>query len=161
MSKYPVIIGRFEYVDTTGELVRIPAKIDTGAKRSAIHASNIKMVKQGSKEVLHFTLLGHPAYPHTLKLSTSDFQVVDVLSSSGHKTRRYVVKLPIKLGYKNFKTSFTLSDRSLHVFPVLLGREALRKRYIVDVDRAGVVREELKKALDKSINSEEIEGVNA
>lgn len=160
MSKYPVIIGRFEYIDVIDALTAIPAKMDTGANRSSIHATNIKEVTQNGKKLLKFSLLGHPAHPESYNLSTNEYTQIEVKSSNGHVTKRYEVKLKIKLGYKIFIASFTLADRSGNVFPVLVGREALRKRFIIDPDRAGVKRSEIKFALDKASNKEEIEGVN-
>jgi hypothetical protein len=160
MSSYPVIIGRFEYIDLVDVFDVIPAKIDTGANRSSIHATNFRVVEQDGKDILEFTLLGHPAYDKSHKLTTDIFSTVEVKSSNGHISKRYKVDLKVKLGYKIFNTSFTLADRSSNVFPVLVGREALRKRFIVDPDRTGVKRSEIKLALDKSPCKEEIEGVN-
>lgn len=160
MSKYPVIIGRFEYIDVIGVLDQIPSKMDTGANRSSIHATHVKEVKQGGKTVLAFKLLGHPAHTESYELVADEYTQLEVKSSNGHITKRYEVKLKIKLGYKIFTASFTLADRSGNVFPVLIGREALRKRFIIDPDQAGVKRSEIKLALDKASNKEEIEGVN-
>lgn len=160
MSKYQTIIGRFEYLDVVDALHAIPAKIDTGAHRSSIHAKQIKEYTKDGKHMLKFTLLGHPAHTESYVITTSDFSQMVVKSSNGHEAMRYEVKLQIRLGYKNFSASFTLADRSQNVFPVLIGREALRKRFIVDPDRAGVTRSELKIALVKSHSQEELEGVN-
>lgn len=160
MSKYPVIIGRFEYIDVVGVLDSIPSKMDTGANRSSIHATHIREVKQNGTKLLIFKLLGHPAHTESYELTSDEFTQIEVKSSNGHITKRYEVKLKIKLGYKIFNASFTLADRSGNVFPVLVGREALRKRFIVDPDRTGVKRSEIKLALDKASCKEEIEGVN-
>ncbi len=160
MSKYQVIIGRFEYVDITDGLCAIPAKIDTGANRSSIHASKIHVVTTAGKEVLHFTLLNHPTHPEGVSMSTDKFSQMQVKSSNGHISTRYEIKLKIKLGYKVFVASFTLADRSNNVFPILIGREALRTRFLVDPERAGVKRSELKSALAKTTIVEDIEGVN-
>ena len=160
MSKYQTIIGRFEYVDVVDQLHAIPAKIDTGAHRSSIHASDITEYTDKGKRLLRFSLLGHPTHPESVVISTADFSQMKVKSSNGHESVRYEVKLQIRLGYKKFNASFTLADRSQNVFPVLIGREAMRKRFIVDPDRAGVLRSELKTALVKSHSQEEIEGVN-
>jgi hypothetical protein len=164
MSKYQAIIGRFEHVDLIEGLHTIPAKIDTGAHRSSIHVQKIEVITKKKKPTLRFTLLGHPVYKETLTLETQKFRSMPVRSSNGHISERYEVQLKIRLGLKVFNTSFTLSDRSGNVFPVLIGRKALRGRFFVDADRVGVNRAELRKAIKKlPIDEEDIdemEGVN-
>lgn len=146
MKKYPVVIGRFEHVDVVGKLDGAPAKIDTGAYRSAIHACDIQLINEKNKQYLKFTIGSHPSFGKKRTLKTSVFREIEVLSSSGHKTKRYEVNLKIRLGYKIFQTSFTLADRTHHVFPILIGRKAIRSRFLVDVTRSGVNRKELKTA---------------
>lgn len=151
MKKYPVVIGRFEHVDVVGHLEGVPAKIDTGAYRSAIHAYNIEIVNKKSQKYLKFTIGNHPSFSDSYTIETKVFREIEVLSSSGHKTKRYEVNLKIRLGYKIFQTSFTLADRTHHVFPILVGRKAIRGRFLVDVTRSGVNRKQLKAAAKELI----------
>lgn len=146
MKKYPVVIGRFEHLDLAGKLSDIPAKIDTGAYRSAIHVSDLQLIEKNEKVYLKFTIGNHPSFRRRKTLQTRSFREIEVISSSGHKTKRYEVNLKIRLGYKVFQTSFTLANRTHHVFPILVGRKAIRNRFIVDVSRSGVSRKELKMA---------------
>ncbi len=151
MKKYPVVIGRFEHVDIVGKLEGAPAKIDTGAYRSAIHACDIHIVEKNNKEYLKFTIGNHPSFNKKRTLMTRAFRTIEVLSSSGHTTTRYEVSFKIRLGYKIFQTSFTLADRTHHVFPILIGRKAIRSRFLVDVTRSGVNRRELRDAASELI----------
>lgn len=151
MKKYPVVIGRFEHIDIVPHLEGIPAKIDTGAYRSAVHASEVSIVEKNGKERLRFTLGGHSSYKRKRTLYARSYQLIEVTSSSGHKIKRYEVLLKIRMGYKIFNTSFTLADRQHQAFPILVGRKALRNRFIVDVSRSGVSRQELKQTTDKLI----------
>lgn len=144
MKKYPVVIGRFEHVDIVDKLDGVPAKVDTGAYRSAIHVSDTQLIEKNGYQYLKFTIGDHPSFSRRKTLQTRSFREIEVVSSSGHKTKRYEVNLKIRLGYKIFQTSFTLADRSHHIFPVLIGRKAIRNRFLVDVTRSGVSREELK-----------------
>ena len=146
MAKYTVIIGRSEEIDVVGTAMGIPAKIDTGAYRSSIHASDIKVTKnkEGVAE-LKYNLLGHPCSPVKRPMATTDFAVVTVRSSTGHEQERYEVKLKVKLGNKVFTTSFSLSDRTNNVFPVLIGRKTMQNRYLVDVSKTNVNRQQLLK----------------
>lgn len=155
MSKYPVIIGRAENIDLVGIALGVPAKIDSGAFRSSIHASNIKIVKRGDVETLKCTLLGHPCAPVGRPFETTDFSLLPIKNSTGDVEDRYEVTLKIKIGPKIFNTSFSLSDRSNNIYPILVGRIALKTRYFVDVSQTTVNRMELKKL--KGITSPEDE----
>jgi hypothetical protein len=147
MSIYPVIIGRSELVDFPDLLVtHIPAKADTGAYRSAIHAKNIKVNKKNGKEVLSFDLLlDHPTCQYPRNIESTDFKKAVVENSFGVKEERYAVKLKMKLGTKIFMSEFTLTDRSVKTYPILLGRKTLNKRYLVDSSKSHIDRKELKK----------------
>lgn len=161
MSMYPVVIGRFEYIDLVGECSKIPAKIDTGAQSSSIHAKKVTIKEVNGVEELHFTVLGHSGHADKVNLTTKTFSKIGVRSSNGHVSMRYKVNLRIKLGHKIFTTTFTLADRSAQVFPVLIGRDALRGRFLVNVASAGVSEKDLQKALDGASLKEDIEGMSA
>lgn len=143
MSRYQAVIGRFEHVDVMEELNNVPAKIDTGAFRSAIHASNIRVLHRNGHDILFFKLLGHPAYQEAKDMSTKFFKVRDIRSSNGEITTRYEIMLKIRLGLKIFRTSFTLIDRSNNVFPILVGRHALNGRFLIDSQKSGLSRKEI------------------
>lgn len=145
MSKYQVVISRNETIDVVGLAVAVPAKVDTGAFRSAIHASDIKISKKNGQDVLSCNLLGHRASPDSSPFQTTEFSQVVVINSFGNKERRYEVVLRVKLGPKVFNTSFTLAERSKNFYPALLGRKALKNRFIVDVSTSNVNRVQLKK----------------
>ena len=161
MSKYPVVIGRFEYVDLIDVLNHVPCKIDTGAYGSSIHASDINEVEVKGVKVLKFKLLGHPTHPDQIAHEARSFRVRQIKSSNGHVSTRYEISLKIRLGYKVFTTPFTLIDRSENVFPILIGRKALNERFLVDSSKTGVNRVELKLlAANASVDEEDLEGVN-
>lgn len=145
-KKYPVIIGRAEVIDLVGIALEVPSKIDSGAFRSSIHASNVKITKQeNGKELLKCNLLGHPCSPVLRHFETTEFSSLAVKNSTGNVEVRYEVKIRIKIGPKVFNSSFTLSDRSNNIYPVLIGRKALKERFLVDVSRTAINRLELKK----------------
>lgn len=160
MSKYKAIIGRFEHMDIVDAHQGVPAKIDTGAYRSSIHASNIKTIKIKGVEYLIFQLLGHPVFEKSTSHRVKRFKKIVVRSSNGHLSERYEVTLRVRLGYKVFSTSFTLSDRSENIFPILIGRRALIGRFLINPQSTGVDRKELKRALKLPLDEEDLEGVN-
>lgn len=143
MAKYQVIIGRAEEIDIVGVALGVPAKIDTGAYSSSIHATKIKVVTIDGKKVLKYSIFGHKNAPITRDLTADTFGTVEVRSSNGHAQDRYWVKLKVKIANKVFFAVFTLTERSENVFPVLIGRSALSKRFIVDSSRSGVKMEPL------------------
>ena len=59
-----------------------------------------------------------------------------VRSSNGEIQERYMVTTQVKLGKRKFKTEFTLTNRSEMKTPILLGRKALKGRFVVDVSKA-------------------------
>ncbi len=147
MSIYPVIIGRSELVDFPELLLtHVPAKADTGAYRSAIHAKNIKIIKKNGNDVLSFELLaGHPTSQYSRVIEVTEFKKATVENSFGVREERFAVKLKMKLGTKIFFSEFTLTDRLVKTYPILLGRKTLNKRYLVDSSKSHIDRKELKK----------------
>ena len=146
MAKYQIIIGRAENIDFVGVSLGVPAKVDTGAFRSSVHASDIKEVKnKDGEKVLRFNLFGHPCAAVKRPMEVARYDKLDVKSSNGKVETRYEVTLKIKVGPKVFNTSFTLADRSNNVYPVLIGRKALKNRFMVDSAKATVNRLELKR----------------
>ncbi|MEO5950527.1 MAG: RimK/LysX family protein [Candidatus Saccharimonadales bacterium] len=162
-SKYDfhkVIIGRSEvlsFLDTDAS--NVPAKTDTGAYRSAVHASNIT-VTDGE---LHFDLLGgHPVCGNMSKhLTTTDFTKVTVSNSFGHEEERFEVRLKVKLGPKVFQARFTLADRSKKIYPILIGRKLLNHRFLVDSSETSLDRLTLKRQYNIDFPQDEEEGRDA
>jgi hypothetical protein len=161
MTKYQVIIGRFEHINISGLFEDVPAKIDTGAYRSSIHAYDIEefKLKSGSPR-LRFRLLGHGSSTKSKLVKVKTFTKRKVTSSSGHQQTRYEVKLRISIAGKTFSTPFTLTNRSQTVFPILIGRKALNSRFLVDVSKTAVNRAELRfKLAGVTYDEEDLEGV--
>ncbi len=158
MAKYQVIIGRAEEIDIVGVALGVPSKIDTGAYRSSIQASGIRVAQIEGVPTLKFSILGHKNAVIKRDMETTEFDEVLVRSSNGHEETRYEVKLKIKLANKVFKTSFTLADRSKNIFPILIGRAALNRRFIVDTVKNSVKIDDLLMTfgLDKDELGEEI-----
>jgi len=156
---HKVVIGRSEslhFMDYA--MADIPAKVDTGAYRSAVHADNIKLSEDGT--TLHFRLLGgHPVCGAlATEMNTNDFKVVSIANSFGHTEERYEVKLKVKLGPKIFYATFSLADRGKKVYPILLGRKMLNNRFLVDTAEAQINRIELKQKYGILFPEDEEEG---
>lgn len=136
----------------------VPAKVDTGAYRSAVHADQIKLSADG--KTLSFRLLGdHPYYNKAAKVVTTDtFEKVTIENSFGQSQDRYEVRLRVKLGPKVFPARFTLADRSKKIYPILLGRKLLNGRFLVDTAETSIDRAEIKRLYGLELPMDEEEG---
>ena len=131
------IIGRAEKISFPELGVeKIYARIDTGARTSAIWASKTE-VQNGSLRVVFFDepnefYTGQP-------VEFTEFDKMLVSSSNGMTQERYVVRLLVKLKGKKIRAWFTLADRSTQVYPVLIGRNVLTGKFIVDVKKGSAL----------------------
>ncbi|TXG77309.1 ATP-dependent zinc protease [Patescibacteria group bacterium] len=147
MKKHKIVIGRAE-ITAFPELFLhdIPAKTDTGAYRSAIHASSIKEKRKNGVPTLSFDLLeGHPNSPYSRTIETAEFKKVVVENSFGERQERYAVYLKTKVGPRIFRAEFTLADRARKTYPILLGRTLTNNRFLVDSAYSNIDRRQLKK----------------
>lgn len=135
-----VVIGRAEEVDFKElGLTAVPARIDTGARTSSVWASDIKE----HDGALEFVLFGKDNHHYSgQKISTKQYQTMLVSSSTGEVQERYVVHLLVSLGGRNIRARFTLADRSTQAYPILIGRNVLRGKFMVDV-KQGKIHPEL------------------
>jgi len=132
----------------------VPAKVDTGADRSSVWASEIKELDDGK---LEFVLLDeeHDLYTGK-KITSKDPKISVVRNSTGDVQVRYRVKLKIKVEDRVIKTYFTLSDRSKNSYPVLIGRKTLHNRFVVNVTKNKPEKKDtLSSNLSKSIEPAE------
>lgn len=129
------IIGRIEQIDLPEwELYNIEAKIDTGAYSSSLHCHHIEEYIKDGKPFVRFNILDpeHPHYNEQLfELPLTDKR--EVKSSNGSSEIRFFVKTTMILFREKHKIEFSLTDRSEMKYPVLLGRKALKNKYLVDV----------------------------
>ena len=115
------------------EVKRINAKIDTGAKTSALHAFRIHEVMLGGEEHVEFFL--HPVQrrkkPEVFCRAPLAGRRV-VRSSNGQEEERYVIETRLCLGGKIWKIDLTLTNRDAMGFRLLVGRDALRRKFVID-----------------------------
>jgi hypothetical protein len=125
------IIGRAELIDLPDlGFISVPAKIDTGADSSAIWASQVTL--RGN--TLYCVFFGPGSSLYTGKIvKINDFTVTRVSNSFGQREMRYKVKLRIRVKGRLIRSTFTLSDRALKMYPMLLGRRLLNGKFLVDV----------------------------
>lgn len=143
------IIGNSTRITVAG-IPNVPAKIDTGASISSIWASQIRV---NSANQLEFCLFAPESEFYTGEVITaSDFSARVIRNSTGQENIRYLVTLPTSIQGKRIRITYTLYDRSRNNFPVLIGRRALRKKFLVDVSRLDVPY--TRNPLNKSLKAE-------
>jgi hypothetical protein len=116
---------------------RIKAKIDTGARSSALHAIAVRTYELGGKEYVSFKV--HPRQRDTKLTVVAEAEVLEyrpVRSSTGHLTTRPVIKTDVEILGKRWPIELTLTNRDEMGFRMLLGREAIRGRLLVDPGRS-------------------------
>ncbi|WP_421790848.1 ATP-dependent zinc protease [Hyphobacterium sp.] len=133
-SRSQFTIGWREWVELPDlGAARMKAKIDTGARTSAVHAWKIEPFEKDGEKWLRFEL--HPNQKDNKFRIPCEAQVADerlVRSSNGQVSKRYVIRTRLKLGSRTWPIDLTLSRRDEMGFRMLLGRTALRGRTLID-----------------------------
>ena len=115
----------------------VKAKIDTGARTSALHAFFLEPFEENGKKKVRFQI--HPLQKRTDIELTCVADVVDqrmVSDSGGHSEMRYVIKTRIVIGSSEIDAEITLTDRDTMQFRMLLGRTALADNFLVAPSRS-------------------------
>jgi hypothetical protein len=137
MKKYPAV-GWREWVSLPELGIDIiKAKVDTGARTSALHAFSLELFEENNKKRIRFDI--HPIQHNTDKIVTCVADVVDlrwVSDSGGHREERYVIHTPVIVGENSWPIEITLTERDTMLFRMLLGRSAIRKRFVVNPGRS-------------------------
>ncbi|MBC2838490.1 30S ribosomal protein S6--L-glutamate ligase [Robiginitalea sp. SC105] len=111
----------------------IKARVDSGAKTSSIQATNVKVFMKHGEEWVHFEV--HPLQDTRSITIPCEAKLVDrryVKSSSGITDERLVIRTKVKMGGDAFDIELTLASRDTMEYRMLLGREALSGRYLVN-----------------------------
>jgi hypothetical protein len=149
-EKIRKMIGRVEQIDFPEFDIRdIDAKIDTGAYTSAVHCHAVSCFvdEQTGTEMVSFRLLdpSHPAY-NNREIVLPVKARRKIRNSFGQVQKRIIVETKMRIFGKLYRLELSLADRSKQEYPVLLGRKALYKRFIVDVSQKNLSSKARKKA---------------
>ena len=137
MSQNKIVLGSEEWC-TLPELglPAIKARVDSGAKTSALHAINIAPFIKEDENWVKFDI--NPIQNNLKTVIHCEAKLIDkriVKSSSGFREQRYVIQTNIKIGKENWEIEVTLTNRDSMGFRMLLGREAMSGRILVDPEQ--------------------------
>lgn len=115
----------------------LKAKIDTGARTSALHAFDVQQFRRDDHPWVRFEV--HPWQTSAKDAVSVELPVVDertIRSSNGRAEVRQVVLLPVTVGGRTLDAEVTLTDRDEMGFRMLIGREVLARGFLVDSARS-------------------------
>lgn len=113
----------------------IKAKIDSGAKTTALHADNLTKFSRDGEYWVKFSL--HPLKSKPELLVECEAKLLEkriIKSSNGTKEERFVIETQLVLGDSSYPIEVTLTNRKLMGFQMLLGRQAMNKRVLIDCE---------------------------
>lgn len=145
-----IIIGSEEWCAFPGlGIPAVKARVDSGAKTSSIHAFNIQKIRRNGESWISFEV--HPLQGDRRTVIRCEQPILDkrlVKSSSGIAETRYVVAAKIKVGDVSWDIEITLANRDSMGYRMLLGREAMSGRMLVDPSLSFCLGEMPKQKLD-------------
>ena len=116
---------------------RIKAKVDTGARTSALHAFSVRDFDEGGRHRVEFKMHPNQGDDETVVVCTADIKDQRVVrDSGGHEETRWVIETPVRVGAESWLIEMTLTARDDMLFRMLLGRTALKGRALVDPSRS-------------------------
>lgn len=116
----------------------IPAKVDTGAKTSVLHCSEVKLLKKSRKKFVEFRPLDERYQLESSPLTLPLHSERKIRNSFGQEETRYVIKTALTIFGKTHKIELSLRDRSQMEFPVLLGRSFISNLFLVNVSKSNL-----------------------
>ena len=119
---------------------QIKAKVDTGARTSALHAFELRPFSEHGRDRVEFRM--HPLQKDVDTVVTCTADVLDtriVTDSGGHNEERFVIETTLSLGKQAWPIEVTLTSRDDMLFRMLLGRTAIKNRAQVDPARSYLV----------------------
>ncbi|GAA3530452.1 ATP-dependent zinc protease [Zobellella aerophila] len=127
------LLGRVEWIWLPALDDKIKARIDSGAKTSSMSATGIEEFKKDKQRWIRFSFEHNK---HMVRLEAPLSRYVKIRQANTKKLdRRPVVLLDVRLGDLEKAVEFTLKDRTRMLYPVLLGREFMGTKVLIDPSR--------------------------
>lgn len=141
MKQGKIILGSEEWCSLPElGIPAIKARVDSGAKTSALHAVNIAPFIKEGEDWVRFDI--NPIQKNEKTIIHCESKLIDkriVKSSSGYREQRYVIQTMLEIGNEIWPIEMTLTNRDSMGFRMLLGREAMSGRTMVDPEEKYVL----------------------
>lgn len=129
----------------------IKAKLDTGARTSALHTFQIDFFHDRGSKHVRFGI--HPIRKRLdieifCEAEVTDFR--SVTDSGGHRNKRYIITTPVAIAGESWPIEVSLASREKMLFRMLIGRTAMLGRLIVDPNRSYTTGRQLRKVYPKA-----------
>lgn len=119
-------------------VARVRAKVDTGARSSALHVDGQWRFTEGGAPWVGFRLTPGRASTGVVEARAPVFDEREVADSGGHRHRRVFLSTTLRLAGLERTIEINLTDRRGMLFPMLLGRTAIEGMFMVDPARSFV-----------------------
>lgn len=130
------IIGRTEIVDLPElGLYNVPAKVDTGAETSVLHCEDMEVVEENGHLYVTGYLRIDEQEDELLQITFPVHRERTVKSSFGQSETRHIFSTKIRLFNRLYDIKLSFRDRSAMSFPMLLGRNFITGKFLVDVSK--------------------------
>lgn len=129
-----VTVGVLEEADLPElHIESLNVRIDTGAKTSSLHVDNLELETRNGESWVSFDI--HPDIHNVSRVVRRSAKVKEkrlIKSSNAEKEKRVVIETTLCMGTRSWPIEVTLTDRSSMTYLMLLGREAMQRRLVVD-----------------------------
>lgn len=133
-SQDKLLVGAIELCDLPDlDIVGLTARIDTGAQTSSLHVDNIEEFTKDNETWVAFDI--HPDIHNVEKVVRRKAKLKgrrNIKSSNAQKEKRCVISTTLTMGERRWEIQLTLTDRSEMSYLMLIGRQAMNGKIIVD-----------------------------
>ncbi len=119
-------------------LTNIQAKIDTGARTSVLHCEHIKSHHKGNQLYITCAIVDDFEHMTTKTVTLPVLKEKIIKSSFGQEEHRYIISTSVKMFDETFEIHLSFRDRSQMQYPMLLGRNFIHNKFIVDVSKSNL-----------------------
>lgn len=132
-----MIIGACEWVALPElSINRVRARVDTGARSCALHASDIETFEQDGQQRVRFHVhMGYPDADRTIHCESRLVEIRGVRNTSGRMEQRCTIRTPIIIGHAQWDVDITLANRERMRYRMLLGRMAMKSHALINPAR--------------------------